>query len=215
MIYPGPALPGLFARNITEEGLQKVLAAAAEAGLLGADKQYSDGGMVADAATTTFILNAGGRVHTISAYALFEADDMRGPNLSDEDFEARKRLKAFLNAVTNLPELVGASELTSEQEYTPHAVRIFVSDQAPVVDDSNPEQDEIAWPLETPLGEFGEQIGSGDFALNCGVVEGAELDTLLPLLEKANTLTPWTSEKQSYTILVRPMLPDETGCPTI
>jgi hypothetical protein len=214
MIYPGAAMPALQGRTITEAGLQKVLAAAAEAGLLGPDSHYDDGGMIADAATTTFILNAGGRVHTISAYALYEQENA-GPNLSKDDAAARDLLREFLNQVTNLPELAGASELTEVQPYTPHAVRLFISDQKPLVDESNPRQDAIVWPLDTPLAEIGEPLGSGNpFELDCAVVEGADLDTLLPLLEDANTLTPWTSEGKTYTLFIRPLLPDESGCPT-
>ncbi|MBM4408651.1 MAG: hypothetical protein FJ038_08675 [Chloroflexi bacterium] len=214
-IYPGPVLAPLWVRTITEAGLQKVLAAAAEAGLLGADRHYDDGGLVADAPTTTFILNAGGGTHTISAYALAEAE-MAGPNLSKEDAAARKALRAFLEAVTDLPKLAGESELTAEHPYTPHAVRVFVSDEPPFVDENNPEQDPIAWPLKAPLAKFGSMQGEpGGFQVQCGVVEGADLDTLLPLIAKANTLTPWTSEGKSYSIYVRPLLPDESGCATV
>lgn len=215
MIYPGPLMPSLNVRTITEEGLQKVLAAAAEAGLLGPDKHYDDGGTIADAATTTFVLNAGGRTHTISAYALFEQENP-GPNLSREDAAARELLREFLAKVTNLPELAGESELTEERPYLPSAARVFISDDAPMVDEHNPAQDPIAWPLNTPLATFGSAVGLGSpFELRCGVVEGAELDTLLPLLQEANTLTPWTSEGESYSLIVRPLLPDETGCVTV
>jgi hypothetical protein len=213
MIYPGPAMPNLQVRNITEEGLQKVLAAAVEAGLLGPDAHYDDGGMIADAATTTFYLNAGGRLHTISAYALSEQENA-GPNLSKEDAAARELLREFFNKVTDLPSLAGADELTAEQAYEPHAVRLFISDQPPYVDESNPEQDAIEWPLETPLAEIGQPIGENNpLGLDCALIEGADLDTLLPLLEKANPLTPWTSEGKTYSLFVRPLLPDEAGCP--
>ena len=50
--------------------------------------------------------------------------------------------------------------------------------------------------------------------MRCGVVDGADLDTLWPILEKANALTPFTSGGKEYTFLVRPLLPDESGCPT-
>ena len=216
MLYPGPALPSLFVRTITEEGLQKVLAAAAEAGLLGADTHYDDGGMIADAATTTFILNAGGSTHTISAYALFE-QDMPGPGLSKEDAEARKRLRAFLDAVTDLTTLAGEAELTAEKPYSPHAVRLFVAEQGANGEQPAPTdlpQDEIAWPLKAPLAKFGTTMGEpGGFQIQCGVVDGADLDTVLPLLEKANVLSPWTSDGKTYSIYARPLLPDESGCP--
>ena len=217
MIYPGPALPSLWVKHITEAGLQKILAAAAEAGLLGADKQYDDGGMVADAATTTFILNAGGRVHTISAYALFEAENP-GPNLSKEDEAARKLLRTFLSQITDLGTLVGASELSAEEAYTPAAIRLFVTpvDPAQPAPTDVPEQEPIAWPLKTPLADFGTVTVRGGALgdMRCGIVEAADLDTLLPLLEKANALTQFTDKGKSYTFLVRPLLPDETGCPT-
>jgi hypothetical protein len=43
-------------------------------------------------------------------------------------------------------------------------------------------------------------------------VTGSDLATLLPLVQTANQLTPWTSGGKEYTLLFRPMLPDETGC---
>ena len=48
--------------------------------------------------------------------------------------------------------------------------------------------------------------------LDCGTVTGGDLATLLPLLQKANQLTPWASGGRRYALTFRPLLPDETGC---
>jgi hypothetical protein len=44
-------------------------------------------------------------------------------------------------------------------------------------------------------------------------VEGADLDLLLTAAQKANQLSPWTSGDMTYTVILRPLLPDESGCP--
>jgi hypothetical protein len=43
-------------------------------------------------------------------------------------------------------------------------------------------------------------------------VSGADLDTLWPLMQGANDLTPWSSGKAEYRLILRPLLPDEHGC---
>jgi len=68
-IYPGPALPNLQVSQLSEADLQVILAAARDAGLLGADADYPYP-CVADLPTTTFTVNAGGSTHTVTAYAL-------------------------------------------------------------------------------------------------------------------------------------------------
>ena len=46
----------------------------------------------------------------------------------------------------------------------------------------------------------------------CGVVSGADLDALWPLMQAANDLTPWVSDGKEYRLILRPLLPDEHGC---
>ena len=59
-IYPGPMLPAIQVQTITEAGIQKILAAADEAGLL-ADLDFTEDSLVADAGTATVAINATGR----------------------------------------------------------------------------------------------------------------------------------------------------------
>ena len=84
-IYPGPALPNVQARSIDEAGIQAILRAADEAGLLGPDAHY-DHACVADLPTTTFTVVAEGRTHVVSAYALgFDDGTSTDPGAPPED----------------------------------------------------------------------------------------------------------------------------------
>jgi hypothetical protein len=44
-------------------------------------------------------------------------------------------------------------------------------------------------------------------------VEGDDLATLLPAVQHATQITPWTDDGSTYGIVFRPLLPDESGCP--
>jgi hypothetical protein len=76
--------------------------------------------------------------------------------------------------------------------------------------EADPPQTEKAWPLPVPLSSFGTPGAAG---FRCGVVEGADLDTLRKPASESNEATPWTSDQKRYQLVFRPLLPDETGCP--
>jgi hypothetical protein len=209
-IYPGPALPNLLATRITETGLQRLLALAADAGLLGADAQFDAIG-IADAGTAQFTVVAGGTRHTISAYALSESQDL---GLAPAVAAQRVRLRAFVSRLGDLHASLGPEQVGAEASYRFSAVRLYV--QPAVPPDDGLVQPVIAWPLAAPLATFGEsaQPGTGS-DLRCGVVSGADLDMLRPQLMKANQLTPWRSGGRNFSVTMRVLLPDESGCPAI
>ena len=209
-IYPGPALPNLQRATITPAGLQILLEAARDAGLLGPDAHYDLGG-IADAASAEFTVNADGRIHTISAYALMEGG--QAPQGTDPTVvEARAKLAKFQAQLGSLEALLG-SELGSWSSYQADAVQLIVNAGAPD-DGQGLIQPPVAWPLSTPLAGFGETLPTLMQGQRCGGVSGTDLDLLMPLLQKANTLTPWTDADASFGIMVRPLLPGEEGCPT-
>ena len=47
----------------------------------------------------------------------------------------------------------------------------------------------------------------------CALIEGEDLQSLMPLFEQANELTLWQSEDTLYQFYLRPLLPDEEPCP--
>lgn len=211
-IYPGPALAPLQRATITPAGMQVLLEAAREAGLLGPDAHYDLGGIM-DASSSEFTVNADGSVHTISAYALFESGgrDPQNPGADPAVMEARARLLTFQNQLGNLEALLGP-EVGDATPYVPAALQLLVTDGAPV-DEQALGQEPIAWPLDVPLAEFGETMPSLIMGERCGVVSDSDAEKLIPLAQQANTLTPWTDGDGVFGIAFRPLLPGETGCP--
>ncbi len=210
-IYPGPALPALFATRISEDGVQAILARAEEAGLLGPDRRL-DWPVVADAPWTTFTVVAGGAAHVVSAYALgFEEGAGPGlpPGVTEEEAALRRELAAFVRALGDLGSWLPEGAVGPEEPYEPQALRVLVEPwrEAP---DPALAQPEVPWPLGSLAG-FGDPTELAPGA-RCGLVEGPDLRALLPLVERANELTPWTSGGQRYLLTFRPLLPDESGC---
>lgn len=222
-IYPPPALPGLTVRRIDEGGILSVLEAARQAGLFRGDRRY-EYPFVADAGTTTFTLVAGGGKHVVSVYALGIEDGAGleepppdgegaapGPTLPPDELEARRALASFRDLLFDLQSWLPEGAVGPEELLRPDRVRVYV---VPPVEAPEPglEQPEVAWPLDAPLAGFGTPLeGSPD--VRCGAVSGAELETLLPLFERANELTPWKDASGTFHLVLRPLLPDEPGCP--
>ena len=214
MIYPGPALPNLQQATITPSGMQILLEAGRAAGLLGRDAHYDLGGIM-DASTAEFTLNAEGRKHTVSAYALMEGGGREPdlpPGTDPAVADARAKLSLFQGQLTNLEAFLD-SDIGPWSAFEPAAVQLLVTAGAPD-DGQGLVQKPIEWPLETDLATFGDALPTLMEGQRCGVVSGTDLEALWPLLQGANSLTPWTDGDAAFGIGVRPLLPSETGCPT-
>ena len=209
MIYPPAARPSLVAARLSEPGLQALLAAAEKAGLLGKDADYPANG-IADAPTASFTVVADGVTHHVTAYALLESQSTDG--LDAATIAARAALLDFTNQLGDPATLVGAANFTDLGAYVPDRMRVIampVPNPRPSVMAEPP----VAWPLSTPLASFGSPLKGTNPGLRCGVVEGADLALLNPAIDKATSISPWTSGGDDWTIAFRPELPDETGCP--
>lgn len=205
-IYPGPALPNLTATPVSEEGIQAILEAARDAGLMDGDANYGDQ-CIADAATTVFTTNAGGTTTVVSAYAL-DVGEPAGTCGNEMDADARAKLAAFQAKLTDLRGWLPKGSVGTERPYDPTQMRVYV---LPYQADAELPQDPIDWPLGPPLDEFGEAVRDAADT-RCGVVTGADLTTLLEAAGQANALTPWTSGGTEYHLIFRPLLPDEHHC---
>jgi hypothetical protein len=206
MIYPGPALPNLIERNLSQSGVDAIVGAARKAGLRGEDRQFPLD-TVADAPTTTFTLLTGGTRHVTSVYALGMEESA---GLPVRDREARKALTDFHARLTGLESWLPDGSVGPEHSFAIQKLRLFVRPGAPVAEDPSLQQPPAEWPLSQPLSEFGGPAKQPE--LRCGVVAGDDLELLLPRVMQASQLTPWTSEGITYTLLFRPLLPDESGC---
>ena len=206
-IYPGPALPNLTATQLSEDGIQAILQAAGDAGLLDGDADYGDQ-CIADAATTVFTTTADGTTSVVSAYAL-DVGEPAGTCGSDKDADARGKLAAFQAKLSDLRSWLPDGSVGSERPLDPTEMRVYV---LPYQGDPELPQDPIEWPLEPPLDAFGEPIPNAPADTRCGVVTGEDLATLLAAARDANALTPWTSDGSHHQLIFRPLLPDERTC---
>ncbi len=143
-----------------------------------------------------------------------EASGEEAPGLSDEERRARVALLALQTKLSDLRSWLPAGSVGDDLAYEPTAMRVFVTDGAPDDQGGTLHQQDVIWPLGTPLATFGQPIEtplSGGPA-RCGVVEGSDLELLMPKAERANQLSPWVSEGARFGLSFRPLLPDESGC---
>jgi hypothetical protein len=219
-IYPPPALPNLRTVRLTEQGIQQVLGEAQHAGLFEGSRTYQEN-QVADAATTTFMLNAANTSIVVSAYALGIGND---PAWSDEERTARAKLFAFAQQMATLPQSLPAAAIVEpEAAYKVDRLQVVAQPISPESPASTPTpastpipQPPMDWPLATPLAAMGSPFQApghiGD--TRCAEITGGDAHALIEALDAANALTPWRSDGQTYRVLVRPVLPDERACRT-
>ncbi len=200
-IYPGPVVPNLQVRKLDAVGMEKVLTAAQEAGLLTAPIDYGQP-PVADVPNTVVTINANDTSYTQSANALGMETDVGGTGLTQAQINARADLSAFVTALGDLETFVGADHIGPEQPYTITGwrVRATEADQLPT---GEPAPTVVPWPVTAlPLASVGD----------CTAVKGDVAQQVTDTMTKANQLTYFTDAGKTYQVLVRPLLPDETGC---
>lgn len=212
--FPGPILPPLQERTLTEEGIQLVLGAIEETNLFVGDLDNRVmQSMVADASDTIFTVNAGGRTSVVSVYAVgMLLPDMEPPPGADPaQLEAYQVLSVLndrlLTLETWLPE--DAWETDGWQPYQAEALRLYVRDVTDEPIDQDLPGQEVEWPTDDDPATFGEELPEWGDGTRCAVVEGDAGATWLAALTEANQNTVWISGDRRYGIQVRPLLPHE------
>jgi len=208
-IYPPPALPSLQSQTVDSAGMDAIVTAAMDAGL-GTAGDLTDMGSVAiaDAPDTVFTLHAEGVDATVRVYALTAVQE-RPPTMSKEEWDARVALNGLVEDLMDLPSWLPDGSLQGEPvPYAAAGARIYVADYQGEQDLA---QSPVAWPLEPSLASFGVDEAMSGY--RCDAVTGDDwTQTLQPLAEGANQLTPWTSDGRRWSLRFRPLLPDERGC---
>ena len=212
-IYPGPILPPLLERRLTEDGIQRILRAALDSGALDESADWRGAAShVADAGDAVFTLNVEGRSVEVSVYALgMGAEGTFG--FSDQERAVHEALGELANLLAApdawLPEAVWVDEW---HDYRAGALRLVVRNA-----DADPEMSDgigirlVPWPLAGDPARFGEPTQMDGW--RCGVVAGPEVGIWYAALEAADQLTRWTGGGHRYAVSPRPLLPDEAlGC---
>ncbi|GHE08423.1 hypothetical protein [Klenkia taihuensis] len=193
-IYPAPAWPNVQVNRVDEDTLAELVQAAQDAGVAGTADLGDP--QIADARTTSITLATADGTDTRDVYALTEA--VGDPSLTDEQATARQDLADLVDR------LLALTESEPLGRYTPTAVAAFASAYVP--GDPALVRDPVAWP-GPPLP--GEAVTPD---VGCALATGEQAAALVTAAQAADTVTPWTDGAGTWTVVFRPLLPDETGC---
>jgi len=218
-IFPGPALPPLLVRRLTEPGVQAVLREVAATGLFAESRSF-DGArnVVADAGTTVFSLHADGRDATVSVYGLGTLDASNPPpGVGGAELAAHRALTQLSQRLGMLDSWLPATAWQDADwhPFAPAAFRLLVRN----ADADPPDQSGIAnqlvpWPIAAEPSTFGQPAARPDGS-RCGVVNGEDAAAWFGALSRANQLTRFTTGGHRYEVRPRPLLPDEARtCPS-
>lgn len=197
-IYPGPALPNIEVRRVDATTVTQLIDKAVAAGV-GKTADFGQPG-IADAPTTRFTVLTDGGHQTTEVYALTEAGD--GAGLTEQQNAARAKLHDLFTELNGLPDKSGAA-----QPYEPAALAAYASPWV-APDAALGEQPEVAWPGPAlPGTSLGQQLSTG-----CVTVTGDGVPKVLAAAAKANSATPWSSAGKRWSVILRPLLPDESDC---
>jgi hypothetical protein len=199
-IYPGPLLPTVQVQSITEQGIQAVLAAADEAGLL-ADVEYEQPTNIADASTAQVTISVNGETYVHEAYALGLA--IPGGE-GAETTPQRQALADFIAELNDLATLAGADELGEQTVFDPseYGIEALVVDDLSLYGGDGIEPSVVEWPAEA-----GVRLADASM---CTVVPATEVGEALGA---ANQLTFFQDGDDTiYQVLAKPILPG-TACP--
>lgn len=197
-IYPGPLYVGLSARSISAKGTATILSEAQADGLLGGTTDFNAGAMPGSV-TAHIELVVNGVTHDLTGPV--PTDSTQTPNAPG----TAAAFGAFWNRLGNLNDWLG-SELGPSAPYTPASLAVMVT--PPVDAASGITPGETPWPLPGTLAGFGSPMGVAPY--RCGVVSGADLQTLLPVVQSSNAITRFTDSTGAQASLqVRVLVPGE------
>ena len=198
-IYPGPALPTLQVQQITTADVRHLVDLASKAGV--GSGQDLGTPAVADAPTTRFTLRTNTGVAMTTVIALGMVDDR---SLSPSQRAGRAALRDLVAAVSDLRTTLGS--LPAAVPFVPSGVVAVAQDWTAPRDPSVPAPPPVDWPGPALPGTY---VGMG---LKCVTASGSSGAAVMAAAAHANALTPWMFDGDRWTLFLRPLLPDETGC---
>ena len=217
-IFPGPLMPAVQVRQLTESGVQTVLQTIAATGQFGGSVEWRGAqNFVADANDTIFTLHADGRETIVKVYGLGTVGPgiEPPPNFPAAEMAAHQALQRLVDRLTTMDQWLPATAWADAawREYEPSAMLLIArnADNDPP-DDSGIGITEVEWPVAGDPAAFGEPTTLPD--MRCGAVTGEDAAAWLAVLSTANQMTRFTADGHKYEVTVRPLLPDEPGtCP--
>ena len=194
-------MPPMQIAKLSEEQIQELLVfALGEGGLAAARPEYLDQ-MISDASTAVFTLDTGDLQKTVSVYALGLGDSAQaGP-----DAAARTAFKRLADRLVGL----GSGGAVTTAQYVPTAYRVTLLESPGVA-----APDIVAWPWDdVAIDDFkpsGEPNGLQFPQLTMTPEQVAELGVTDFEGGYQNLVITGPSNGMTYTVAVRPLLPDES-----
>ena len=216
-IFPGPALPAVMTRRLSEAGIQLVLERLAETGFFAESATFNEEAMAVDASMTVFTMHADGRevVVKVGALGMVRTPEEAPPNMGERERQAHITLAPLAEQLMTLDQLIPASawEETDWHPYQADALRLLVGNvDGEPPDESGIERELVPWPTDGDAAAFGEPYPPLDGS-RCGAVSGEAAAAWYEALATANQLTRFTSGAHAYSVMPRPVLPgEEVAC---
>ena len=210
MIYPGPLLPNLQARPITDAGFEKIAQRGRDLGMFTASGDFTPPDLMPGAPLGRVEIVVDGVLHTVTGDPSRVIVCITAP--CDPAPGTPEAFGMFWMSVSDLTWLGG--DLGHEAPYVADAYAVLAGVEP--AEQPSLHEPVAVWPLEQPLATFGAPVGSAATP-RCGTARGADAATLRPALESANQLTPWVDKggdtpSNGIVIQVRPMVPGEDVC---
>ncbi len=201
-IYPGPLLPNLQQRPISQAGIDAIVDAARAAGLLDGPTDLA-GESMPGSQTGHLLFTINGVEREVFGDPAHQIVCVRAPCIAPPG--TPEAFGQFWAQVHDIPSWLGA-ELGPETPFDIDRLAILLIEPVP---DPAVQPSIAPWPLEVQMATFGVEW-PGSPPARCGVIEGADLAAALTAFGKANALTRWTDRgDKQFSVVARPLFPGE------
>lgn len=210
-IFPGPLVPPLFGREVSEAGYGAIVERARELGLLAGEGDFVPDDRAPDEALGRIELWVDGEMRELRGDPGRVIQCITTP--CDPAPGTPEAFATFWQFVSDLSGSIGQA-LGPERPYEPDGYALLLT--APVTGEPGMQPRLAAWPLETALAEVGTPIGDAPLP-RCATITGEEAAALGSSLAAADQLTNWAdpdpaSDEEPVALRVRPIIAGEDPC---
>jgi hypothetical protein len=207
-VFPGPLLPNLVARPVSDAGRQAILAEAERLGLLTGKTDLRSPMAVPGGVTGHIELALDDGTRSLTGDPGAEMICIMAP--CDPIPGTPEAFGAFWRKIAD-PAAWLSAELGPEEAFVADAYAVLVG-PPPAPDPAIGAAIED-WPLDVPIATFGGPVANGTH--RCGIVAGEDAETLRPALEAATQSTQWIQDESTsatFGLTVRPVVAGEDPC---
>lgn len=206
-VFPGPLVPPIDVRPVTEPGIERIVAEARSAGLLAGQTDFGGEMPMMGGKQARLQLTVDGVEYDLvgDPTQLVRCDP--GTRCPDPAPGTPEAFAAFWARLVDLDGWLGG-EVGRATGYAPEAFSILIG---PPPLDPTPGVAPAVWPLSSRFALFGDPVIT-DTSLRCGTVAGEEAQVLEPSLYQAKANQQWVESpvtSMSYGLTIRPVLPGD------